>query len=89
MAETRQKGAGEGNSMFGLLLPVLLALVLALVLNAFSEVPPSAPDAPSSAPRTSDKPVNGPDWPGKPPAAGVEKGNRGSSEAALSRGAGL
>lgn len=51
MAETRQKGAGESNSMFGLLLPVLLALILALVLNAFSEVPPAAPDAPSPAAR--------------------------------------
>ena len=44
MAERTRNGKGEGTSMFGLLLPVLAALVLALVLNAFSEVPPVAPE---------------------------------------------
>ena len=44
MAERTRNGKGEGTSMFGLLLPVLVALVLALVLNAFSEVPPVAPE---------------------------------------------
>ena len=44
MAETTRNGRGEGTSMFGLLLPVLVVLVLALILNAFSEVPAAAPE---------------------------------------------
>jgi len=47
-------GRGEGTSMFGLLMPVLLALVLALLLNAFSEVPAAAPEGPSP-----DAPIGG------------------------------
>ncbi len=49
MPETTGNGRGEGTSMFGLLLPVLVALVLALVLNAFSEVPAAAPEIPPPA----------------------------------------
>jgi hypothetical protein len=79
MAERARNGKGEGTSMFGLLLPVLVALVLALVLNAFSEVPAVAPE--SQATSVSDAQSGEPAWPGKPPTAGVEKGNRRSLEA--------
>lgn len=53
MAAAARNGRGKETSMFGLLLPILAALLLALVLNAFSEVPTPAPEAPFPASRSS------------------------------------